>query len=380
VSNFVETEQVVESQVAQGAVSSHVLLRGSMPLFWQEGEALVTLKPQPTVIPGRPHEEACAAHLAYLQQAYGKVVVVSLLDERGPEASAFAAFRDVMRRAAPEVHFEAFDFHKECGKHASARSTRGLQKLLEGLGEYLEEDNVFVRDADGQVQNRQKTFFRVNCIDCLDRTNVIQALFALRHLVNQLSRLSLLDPALREACVFAAARGYGLPLPAMEKTVKHAWADMGDAVSLQYAGTRALKGDFTRTGKRTLQGVFTDGLANVRRAVQNNFADGFRQTVIDRVQGKKTESRVLLSQQLPSTASKGRESAAVAPGESDELLADLTSDSARENSQEEGVDGAGRATGCSPSEEPSLDAHGGCGGDDHPGGEAGYSESDVFEA
>ena len=39
-----------------------------------------------------------------------------------------------------------------------------------------------------------------------------QALFALRQLVNQLSRLSLLDVALREACIFAAARGYLLRL------------------------------------------------------------------------------------------------------------------------------------------------------------------------
>jgi hypothetical protein len=257
-----------------------------MPLYWQEGDALVTLKPQPTVIQGKPHEEACAAHLQALEQLYGKVAVVSLLDCEGPEAGAFAAFRDIMARAAPGIHFEAFDFHRECGKHASKRASAGMQKLLESVRPHLGDDNIFVCDIDGRTLQRQHTFLRVNCIDCLDRTNVVQASFALRHLVNQLVRLELLDSRLLEACVFAAMRGYSLPLPPLEKIVKHAWADMGDAVSLQYAGTRALKGDFTRTGKRTLQGVFKDGLANVRRAVQNNFADGFRQTVIDRVQGK----------------------------------------------------------------------------------------------
>jgi len=33
----------------------------------------VTLKPQPKVMPGKPHEEACAAHLAALQRDYGEV-------------------------------------------------------------------------------------------------------------------------------------------------------------------------------------------------------------------------------------------------------------------------------------------------------------------
>jgi len=33
------------------------------------------------------------------------------------------------------------------------------------------------------------------------------------------------------------------------------WADHGDAISLQYSGTNALKGDLTRTGKRTVGGL-----------------------------------------------------------------------------------------------------------------------------
>jgi hypothetical protein len=33
------------------------------------------------------------------------------------------------------------------------------------------------------------------------------------------------------------------------------WADHGDAISLQYSGSCALKGDLTRTGKRTVGGL-----------------------------------------------------------------------------------------------------------------------------
>lgn len=34
-----------------------------------------------------------------------------------------------------------------------------------------------------------------------------------------------------------------------------AWANNGDQISKLYAGTSALKGDFTRTGKRDLHGM-----------------------------------------------------------------------------------------------------------------------------
>jgi hypothetical protein len=40
---------------------------------------------------------------------------------------------------------------------------------------------------------------------------------------------------------------------------------------------QALKKDFTRSGRRTLGGLLTDGLSSVQRLVQNNFADVYRQ-------------------------------------------------------------------------------------------------------
>lgn len=36
------------------------------------------------------------------------------------------------------------------------------------------------------------------------------------------------------------------------------WADNGDAISREYAGTSALKGDFTRTGKRDWRGAMNE--------------------------------------------------------------------------------------------------------------------------
>ena len=50
---------------------------------------------------------------------------------------------------------------------------------------------------------------------------------------------------------------------------------------MQYAGTGALKSDFTRFGRRNYYGIMRDGLNSMQRYVKNNFMDGFRQDSID---------------------------------------------------------------------------------------------------
>ena len=55
------------------------------------------------------------------------------------------------------------------------------------------------------------------------------------------------------------------------------WGNNADAISMQYAGTGALKTDFTRTGKRTKMGMLRDGWNSCVRYVLNNFYDGRRQ-------------------------------------------------------------------------------------------------------
>ncbi|KAI4891931.1 hypothetical protein NFI96_021902 [Prochilodus magdalenae] len=59
------------------------------------------------------------------------------------------------------------------------------------------------------------------------------------------------------------------------------WADNANACAKQYAGTGALKTDFTRTGKRTQWGLLMDGWNSMIRYYKNNFSDGFRQDSID---------------------------------------------------------------------------------------------------
>ena len=65
-----------------------------------------------------------------------------------------------------------------------------------------------------------------------------------------------------------AAPSTGLSdLGLFEKTFKSLWADNGDQLAVQYGGSGALKGDFTRLGKRTFKGLMRDGALSMLRCV-----------------------------------------------------------------------------------------------------------------
>ena len=60
-------------------------------------------------------------------------------------------------------------------------------------------------------------------------------------------------------------------------TRKLVWTDHADQISIAYSGTGALKTDFTRTGKRSRDGMMQDGYNSIMRYLKNNFFDGTRQ-------------------------------------------------------------------------------------------------------
>lgn len=140
----------------------------------------------------------------------------------------------------------------------------------------MQEFGYFIR-SQRQIHMQQEGVFRTNCIDCLDRTNVVQGMLARINLNNALRRLNIMrdDERIEK-------------FPDLEFLVKNVWADNGDIVSTEYSGTGALKTDFTRTGKRTYLGAMQDGYNSAVRYLKNNFMDGFRQDAIDLFVGNYT--------------------------------------------------------------------------------------------
>ncbi|XP_044738876.1 phosphatidylinositol-3-phosphatase SAC1 [Chrysoperla carnea] len=263
VANFVETEQIVEYE---GDRASFVQTRGSIPLFWEQYPD-IRYKPPPTLSPLENHILACSKHFEDQVLNYGRQVCVNLIDHHGSEQVLETAFRNTLAQINnPNVRYEAFDFHAECRKMRWDR----LSVLLLRLAHEQDEFSWFLLTRDGTLASIQDGVFRTNCMDCLDRTNVVQSMLAKRNLNGVLLKLCILK------------NGQTIDdHPGFEMLFKAVWSDNADIVSIQYSGTGALKTDFTRTGKRTRMGLVKDGVNSLTRYYKNNFRDGFRQDSID---------------------------------------------------------------------------------------------------
>ncbi|KAF7713340.1 Uncharacterized protein PECH_001493 [Penicillium ucsense] len=296
VANFVETEVVL--WVSPGICFSYVQIRGSVPIFWEQ---------TPGLIPGQQKIEVTrsfeATHHAFNQHfetlalEYGAVHVVNLLSELKPgEADLSARYRDHIARSSlrkknarerPDQHsllrMTDYDFHAEtrgpAGYEASQSIKYDLADSLDGFAYFLSDDSsrsvasaVDKEDAasSSAVLLQQEGVFRTNCLDCLDRTNLVQTIIS----------AMALD-------AFLSQQGARL---SSDLQMRHStlWADNGDALSKIYAGTGALKSSFTRHGKMSLAGALADARKSATRLYVNNFTDKARQKTIDLLLGRLT--------------------------------------------------------------------------------------------
>lgn len=283
VANFVESEQVVVLEDKQGNIttSSFVQIRGSIPLLWSQIPN-IKYKPPTRIAPPTDSHPAFDRHFKELLETYQDVVAVNLVNQHGSEGILAQAFQEEAQRfgqSSRGLRLVAFDFHKQCG----ASNYKNLARLWDTIKEDFNRHGFYQSGSLPGDKQRQRGVVRVNCIDCLDRTNVVQGLLGRKHLEYVLDRAGLLD----------ATDILALPntFPQVEKKFKWMWADHGDDISRQYAGTGALKSGFTRTGKRTTWGLLDDGVKSVVRYYVNNFSDGRKQDAADLVTGNYTLSK-----------------------------------------------------------------------------------------
>lgn len=243
--NNVETEQILSdpSWDPEKKIHSFVQIRGSIPVFFSQSP--YSFKP----IPQLHHSEemnykAFRNHISRLADIYGQVQIASLVEKHGPEAIVGEAYQKYAQRLNESSHdglqagFEWFDFHAIC----RGMKFENVSLLMDSLGDKLDEFGTTV-EVNGKQETKQCGVLRTNCMDCLDRTNVVQSACGRRALEWQLK-----------------TEGIDMSLQVEQETswFNGLWADNGDAISKQYASTAALKGDFTRTRKRDFQGALKD--------------------------------------------------------------------------------------------------------------------------
>lgn len=276
VANFVETEQILSRPSSLSGQTTHSFsqIRGSIPLFFSQSP--YAFKPIPILQhSGEANRAAFERHFDKLIKRYGDVQIVLLVDKVGVEKPIGDRFEALTAQVndGPGIHghqlgFDWFDFHEEC----RGMKFENVSRLMATVGAKVDAFGT-TNVRDGGLVSKQAGVARTNCMDCLDRTNVVQAAFGQR----------ILEAHLRE-------EGYAIDLETDDTTqwFNTLWADNGDAVSKQYSSTAALKGDYTRTRHRNYRGAINDLGLTLSRYYNNLVNDYFSQAAIDYLLGKVT--------------------------------------------------------------------------------------------
>lgn len=205
VANFVETETIIWNPGFQPdgyAIGfSYTQVRGSVPVFWEQQSTLLPGKQATTITRSEAATQpAFDKHMEALVSKYGAAHVVNLLSElKTSEVELSQHYRHHIRRSplyvgqdpgdnkmvAALLRSTEYDFHTEtkAGGYDEAKQIRRFVSQSADSFDYfcMEDDSQHTEkqptDAP-QVIRQQQGVFRTNCLDCLDRTNLIQGIFS----------------------------------------------------------------------------------------------------------------------------------------------------------------------------------------------------------
>uniref|UniRef100_A0A914HH04 SAC domain-containing protein n=1 Tax=Globodera rostochiensis TaxID=31243 RepID=A0A914HH04_GLORO len=291
VANDVETEQIVwdmDSPLSfrYGKFSSFVQRRGSVPLFWSQdpthrGSPMVVGKPPIVIDRVEPHALTTAKHFRELERKYGHPLVVLNLT---------VCYLNDFRKVGKRIDYVSFDVSR-CNK-----SGRVLQRLEE-IGQRLTlstgwfqsfpqlhsrlpsnllrqrssttppniDENIGRFVAEPSMDGRmllQHGIVRSNCVDCLDRTNVVQFGIGKVALGWQLYSMGFLSSPWALSLHSEVCRVF-----------EEMFDEHGDILAWQYAGSQLVHS--IKTYKRTaiFQERSRDVLQTISRYYSNTFGD-----------------------------------------------------------------------------------------------------------
>ncbi|KAK4470475.1 hypothetical protein MN116_006026 [Schistosoma mekongi] len=147
-----------------------------------------------------------------------------------------------------DIHHIVFDYHSEL----QSKGAKCLEWINQQISQLINDWGYFCANGQ-QVESCQTGVLRINCVDCLDRTNAIQTLVGVQLILPKM--LMSLGVNVKEQYNVVNRFVDGL---------RQLWQQNGDHVSRIYAGTGALGSgrsklrDAQRTAVRTIQHSFFD--------------------------------------------------------------------------------------------------------------------------
>ncbi|KIJ60428.1 hypothetical protein HYDPIDRAFT_98752 [Hydnomerulius pinastri MD-312] len=309
VANEVETEQIVSealttpfyfpcpkdrhSRRPSPQYTSYVQYRGSIPIYWTQDTTTMSPRPPIEINVIDPFYTAASRHFNDLFARYGApITILNLIKRREPvprESKLLDEYTQCVRylnQFLPEdkkMVYRAWDMSR-----AYKEKTQDVISYLEDIAEesiqmtgffhtgfepyshYLQscaisEDPPMWRD-DILLQNG---VCRINCVDCLDRTNAAQFVFGKRAFGHQLYALGVVaNPNL----------AFDSDAVNMLTEMYH---DHGDTIALQYTGSALVNRVETYRRMPHWNSHSRDIIENIRRFYTNSLLDADKQTAIN---------------------------------------------------------------------------------------------------
>ena len=203
VANFVQSETVFWHP--SGLCFSYVQVRGSVPIFWEQAAGLlpnqqkihITRSPEAT-------QSAFEKHFEQLELAYGTVHILNLMSAIKPgEVELTTRYQHHVQCSSLNQSIGSggvlenrlissqFDFHAETkgpgGYEAASMVRRLIQDRADSFAYLLytvdesgasSGQSAKLRQNTSTIVLQQEGVFRTNCLDCLDRTNLIQTIIS----------------------------------------------------------------------------------------------------------------------------------------------------------------------------------------------------------
>ncbi|BEI98809.1 hypothetical protein CcaverHIS631_0311080 [Cutaneotrichosporon cavernicola] len=299
VANEVETEQIVSEPLATpfgypvncedgpdyGGYTSFVQLRGSIPVMWHQVSEKMVPKPPIEITIKDPYYSPAARHFDNLLGRYGAPIFILNLvksKETVPRESKllveYGECVEYLNQFLPEgkkIRYIAWDM----AMAAKSRHQDVMGILEDVCEESIQLTHFFhggaarhevTNDEHREMPLLQCGVLRVNCVDCLDRTNAAQFAIAKRALGHQLYALGLLSsPNLPFAC------------DAVE-VLTEMYHDHGDFLAYQYTGSAVVNRDTYRPTKTTQWTSHSRDLAqNIKRYFNNSILDADKQAAMN---------------------------------------------------------------------------------------------------
>ncbi|ETN60807.1 inositol 5-phosphatase [Anopheles darlingi] len=269
VANEVETEQIV---LDGNRMCSFTQLRGSVPSHWSQDVSKMVPKPQIAIDLSDPYGETAGKHYQRLMFHYGApVVILNLVKTREKRRHECLLSEEMQSTVNYLNQFLPPQFRIRYIEFDMARKSRGKGNVMEKLAKIAEtviqQTGMFYHD-DEQSQ-KQTGIVRVNCVDCLDRTNTAQFAIGKCVLAHQLYDLGFLKERRLEFesdCV---------------TMLENLYEDHGDTLALQYGGSQLVHRikTYRKTAVWASQG--NDIMQTLSRYYSNTFSDTEKQHSIN---------------------------------------------------------------------------------------------------